>query len=499
MAAQRSRPSHLYSLTSLGVGTAGVESLTGYVARLAEAHAVEAGTLINRELLPQVPCTKGALAGQTPFKVPHSFYFETHSVNGTGERATLWAALLERFTCVDRLDLLTALPWAKVISCVHLVRTRRAWCSSCYGVERDAGPEVYERLLWAFQVVTVCPDHHCPLETVCRFCQQDQHVLSPKSRPGYCSRCRSWLGREPERPGQGGSEASRVAEMVGELIAASPGLPPGFGLDQFQENARHLGGKGRFSGDFRHRNVRGWMRRGNAPRMDSLSVLSQSQNISMLALLTERIKIENVTIGQRHASPHAHYRVADAVAEGALRTALQEEPPRSLEDVARAVGYRGAASLQNRFPGLCRQVVTRRRSWLQSCGPVDPPLPRDRIEQALSEALNQDGPVSLHALAAKIGLRNRRRLYKGFHDLRRAVVAKNKRLRQQSADATVSALRAASNETPVPTITELARRLGLRDVNRITRRFPELADALRPRRQQSSNMLLCTQSTQHGN
>jgi hypothetical protein len=74
----------------------------------------------------------------------------------------------------------------------------------------------------------------------------------------------------------------------------------------------------------------------------------------------------------------------------------------------------------------------------------------------LTEALNQDGLVSLHAIAAKIGLRNRRRLYKGFHDLRRAVVAKNKRLRKQSSDVIEGALQAAFNETPVPTLTELA-------------------------------------------
>jgi len=418
-------------------------------------------------------------------------------LNGTGERARLWAAVLEQFTCVDRLDLLTALPWARVISCVHLVRTVRAWCPACYGTERDGAADVYERLLWAFQVVTASPNHHCPLETVCPSCRQDQYVLSPKSRPGYCSHCRSWLGREPVRTGQGGAEATRVAEMVSELIVAGPNLPPGFALDQFQKNARHLGRKNRFTGPFRYRNIRGWMRQGNAPRMDSLIALSQGQNISMLALLTENIEIENT--GERHASTRAHYRVADCAAEDALRTALREEPPRSLEDVARTVGYRGASSLLNRFPDLCRQIVTRRRCWLRSHAPVNPPLSREHIEQGLSEALEQDDPVSLHAVAAKIGLRNRRRLYKGFHDLRCAVVAKNQRLRKQRADAIRGALQAALNETPVPTLTELARRLRLRDVNRITRRFPKLAAALRQSRQESSNMLLCTQSTQHGN
>jgi len=39
------RPTRLYSLAPIGVGTPMVESLTGYVVRLAEAHCVSAGLL----------------------------------------------------------------------------------------------------------------------------------------------------------------------------------------------------------------------------------------------------------------------------------------------------------------------------------------------------------------------------------------------------------------------------------------------------------------------
>jgi hypothetical protein len=40
--------SYLYSLPPIGIGTAAVESFTGYIARLAAAHAVEAGVLVNK-------------------------------------------------------------------------------------------------------------------------------------------------------------------------------------------------------------------------------------------------------------------------------------------------------------------------------------------------------------------------------------------------------------------------------------------------------------------
>jgi AraC-like DNA-binding protein len=214
--------------------------------------------------------------------------------------------------------------------------------------------------------------------------------------------------------------------------------------------------------------------------------LSLSQEVSMLRLLTEKIGVDSAVAGQNH-SPRAHYRVADSAVEEALRTALREDIPRPLAEIATHLGYRSVAPLQNRYRELCGQIISKRRFGLKSFpNPPSTPLPRERIEQALSEALNHDGPVSLHSVAAKIGLRNRRRLYKGFHDFRLAIAAKNKRFRKERVDAIEGALRAAFDETPVPTVTDVARRLGLRDVTRITRRFPDLSAALRRWRQAPS-------------
>jgi hypothetical protein len=51
--------SRLYALEPIGIGTAFVESLSGYVARLAEAHSVSAGDLVGR-VLSDAPNLKGA-------------------------------------------------------------------------------------------------------------------------------------------------------------------------------------------------------------------------------------------------------------------------------------------------------------------------------------------------------------------------------------------------------------------------------------------------------
>src|SRR5438128_1248201 len=44
--------SRLYMLKPVGIGTPFVESLSGYIARLADVHAVSVGDLVGRELSP---------------------------------------------------------------------------------------------------------------------------------------------------------------------------------------------------------------------------------------------------------------------------------------------------------------------------------------------------------------------------------------------------------------------------------------------------------------
>jgi hypothetical protein len=105
-------------------------------------------------------------------------------------------------------------------------------------------------------------------------------------------------------------------------------------------------------------------------------------------------------------------------------------------------------------------------------------VPRERIEAALTQALNEDVPTNLRAIATSVGLGTARRLYKGFHDLRSAVVAKNGALRRQRGAAIEKALTAAFHEQPVPTVAEVARRLGFAGARPVATRFPELSATL---------------------
>jgi AraC-like DNA-binding protein len=189
---------------------------------------------------------------------------------------------------------------------------------------------------------------------------------------------------------------------------------------------------------------------------------------------------------------NAHYRVKASVVETALQAALQAAIPPSLPEIANQVGYRSVASLKFRYRALCREIVGRRRAQMRVSNKA--PVPRERIEKALLEALSKPGFTDVRVVMASVGLRSTSRLYKYFRDLRLAIAAKNatiKRRRLETARAAlITAIKAAGttpcNQPPVPTVTELAQRMGFATAEPLTSRFPELTTELRACRRRAT-------------
>ena len=150
--------SQLYSLQPVGVGTALVESLTGYVARLAEAHSVSVGDLVGR-LLSDLANPKG---GSSPPVAKaarvggHGFRACSYAINGVTDRAATWVDALEAATTRRDLRCLTLLPFRYALP-DHLFRRRRAWCMLCFEQWRANGQIVYEPLLWAIACHHIAP------------------------------------------------------------------------------------------------------------------------------------------------------------------------------------------------------------------------------------------------------------------------------------------------------------------------------------------------------
>src|ERR1022692_4305926 len=139
--------SQLYSLQPAGVGTGMVESLTGYVARLAEAHSVSVGDLVGR-LLSDLANPKGGIvtsAAKAARVGGHGFRACNYAINGVTERAAKWVDALEAATTRRDLRHLTLLAFRHALP-DQLFRRRRAWCDLCLEQWRGDGQNRYQSL-----------------------------------------------------------------------------------------------------------------------------------------------------------------------------------------------------------------------------------------------------------------------------------------------------------------------------------------------------------------
>lgn len=207
--------SRLHSIEPIGIGTPFVESLTGYMIRLAASHAVRVSDLIEYELRSSIPYF------HAPAGLPNA-------INGVNENAQSWVSALERFTLRDNLQLLTLLPFASFLPTPFLIRQERAWCPRCYESQKAQGQDVYEQLVWCLQSVEICPLHKTPLETSCPACHRGLRPLCAVSRPGFCSRCYQWLGfPRPSTPETLPTDYQAwVAQQFGQLLEIAPHAQP---------------------------------------------------------------------------------------------------------------------------------------------------------------------------------------------------------------------------------------------------------------------------------
>ncbi len=491
--------SYLYSLPPIGIGTPAVESLTSYVARLAEAHAVGTETLVNHVLLPRILKTNGPFAGQPHRPSRKGWFFNGgHCLNGVGVCPGRWVLLLQELTGVTHLDLLTVLPWADRLSRVHLLRRTRAWCPDCYQSWSVAGLPVYEPLLWMFMVVTVCPFHRRALEQICPSCRRTQYVFSSKSRPGFCSKCQSRLvGNQEteagfETAGSRISEQIWVAEKIGELLAASQWIPAQDNGGIFRENVRQCVNAAKCTLKLLHEitqvHVRALLSSTGIPRIDSLLNLCRRWRISPLRFLTEPIP-PNDQVWRRHiVEDHGSAEPFNASTAILAETGHSTRAPRTvilrtlenplgkdsctlLQEVAASLGLGSIRTFyrEKRSPELAHAIAAkdaklRKQGYIVenqgSTKPLNAPyasacsnvrhfagVPRAIVRKGLEDALAKDSYTRLKAVAASLGLNDTKRFYmeKPLSDLAHAIAAKNAELKRRGNTVEDPALTEALN------------------------------------------------------
>jgi ribosomal protein S27E len=217
--------SELYCLAPIGAGSAQVEGLASYLMRLAEAHHVELGVLVDLvgAYLP-VPCRNRTLALRVERLCER--WREMANIEVT---LWDWVWATEKLTLRTDIGLLTMLEWAEMIDLRSVYRYQRTWCPSCYEEWASAGQPIYEPLLWNIQEVKICPRHLRLLRQECNHCHRSQCAVLRSSRVGYCAQCGAWLGAsegEDALPEELDLERQRWRAInIGELASASAGAP----------------------------------------------------------------------------------------------------------------------------------------------------------------------------------------------------------------------------------------------------------------------------------
>ncbi|MBD2461658.1 TniQ family protein [Oscillatoria sp. FACHB-1407] len=440
--------SRLFCLEPIGLGTAYVESLTGYVARLSETHYVETGMLILTQIGPLMK--EGYTFDGRAGGIDKLYGRYTRAFNGASNWTSALISALEHLTLRHDLKFLSVLPWVEVIPLRYLLRPSRAWCPVCYQEWKDAGKQIYEPLLWFFDAIKICSNHHYPLCTKCPYCQKENRPLDWYSRPGYCSKCKEWLGTNQNSIQTDLGEPLKsdlnwqlwASENIGSLLATAPSLvcspskaTISMAIAAYVEgtsegNVSSFANKVGIEDQQIHRHIKGK----TFPSLKTLLQLCKHLEVTLLKFLTE-------------------------------------EP--TVEDLARASA---------RLPQL--KNSTKRESFVIRHN-------QSSIELALKEALLENPPPSVTELSKRLGYASSGPLYYHASSLSYALAEKHldyERVRRFEKMRSILESTLQKEECPPPSMQDVARQEGF-SVQLLTTTFPELSRAISDRHKEYRQML----------
>ncbi len=193
-------------LEPLGVGTADVEALGSYIARLAASEGVDMATLLDRALV--------WLMASEPSRIGEHREWRPY---GAGRFCDLDAEgaiayVLSNATGQEGLGALTLGSLKGAVSLRGLIADVRRWCPRCLA---DSG---HERLGWRLRPVVACWRHRTRLEERCPECGKSGRPYAGSYRVDACPFCgRSLAGRHGERAA---ARDIRTAESAADLLAS---------------------------------------------------------------------------------------------------------------------------------------------------------------------------------------------------------------------------------------------------------------------------------------
>jgi hypothetical protein len=205
----------LYSLQPIGFGTRSAEGLISYIIRLAGAHSVSPRRLIMEEFTKVSP----ELARYRR----RGLFFETNarSINGLHQHSESVSNAIEKLCRLSSARYLTLLSLKALLpfNGVGLITPVPRWCPTCYAEMLEANGEIYQPLVWSFDLYRVCSKHENTMLERCPSCSKLQYVIPRHPLIGFCSHCGSWLGMRPETIRPANDFELWIATALEEIIA----------------------------------------------------------------------------------------------------------------------------------------------------------------------------------------------------------------------------------------------------------------------------------------
>ncbi len=355
------------------------------------------------------------------------FANETSALNGFGNWAFGTVNAVEKLTCRTDISQLTLLSWKKVIFNQKLLKQQRAWCSFCFRESIDNSQILYEPLSWSLEVLKLCPTHKTPLYNICPHCEKGNRPLSWYSKPGFCAKCRGWLGVDAytyklpnlKFKAVEDDEQLHCIKCVNDLLGMSP--------DSFSDKAKvfiasHLD---HFVEDISRgaslhlaqvlgadvTQVRKWRKGQITPTLASLINICYKLQIDFPTLLKP---VYSEIIDKIYESKKKHKESSEKpvfygpikkatqkqkLVISVLETALLENPPPSVDDIATRLKYRNSSSLYALAPEIFKRVRQRYKVFLKE-------QQSKSIREVLERVLSEYPPKSLENVASELGVRS---------------------------------------------------------------------------------------------
>ncbi|MDZ8052209.1 MAG: TniQ family protein [Aulosira sp. ZfuVER01] len=354
-----------------------VESLTSYIARIAAAHHLFPGVLME-DIIAPLTHKKYSSANL------HKIYSHTAALNGTGVMAEDLVNVFEQLTLQSNLRFLTLLGLSNLVPSINLLRRSRAWCPHCYHDWLQSGTIIYEPLLWSLNEVKLCSVHSFPLHQQCPHCHKANYPLAWRSRPGYCSICDKWLGSSIEMKIQKDEFISLQAQewyvwinnSLEDLIACLPLIELSLSPQRIRQSLKTCveqftqGNIAQFARQIQvpKNSLWLWCQGQNLPSIHALLKICYFVKVSLIQFLTNELCFEheqpnntafNLPPVQSQTTARTQSFNFDKVKQDLEAILANDEfPPPSMEEVARRLGCQRRTIYKN-FKELSNQISAR--------------------------------------------------------------------------------------------------------------------------------------------